>query len=189
MGSTRRQSRAGQAASNVRRRADGGSISAAARNAVTSAAATVRQVNMRPNITRRRVTRSSPASSRARTGFTTIALAISAPARRFARRTRIRWISRRRDRRACRRQTGKRCFTNSAMRGAGRRRAWSRRTFVDASPKIAKRVSWFAIGLLTALPLSTSGAAQPLSATTVSKRFSISPSSLTPRSDRTASAC
>jgi hypothetical protein len=59
-----------QVASNAWQRTNGGCICADAPNAVTSAAATVRQTSMRQSITRRQAIRSSIASSPARTGST-----------------------------------------------------------------------------------------------------------------------
>jgi hypothetical protein len=56
--------------SNAWQRTDGGCICADAPNAVTSAAAIVRQASIRQSITRPRATRSSIASSPARTGST-----------------------------------------------------------------------------------------------------------------------
>ena len=70
--------------------------------------------------TRRRVTRSSRASSRANDGFTTIARERLSPARSFKAPTRIRWISRCRDRTGRCLRTGKRCSMNrgvKALRG------------------------------------------------------------------------
>ena len=112
MVSTRPPNRAGQVASNAQARADGGCICADAPNAVTSAAATVRQVSMHRNISPLRVTRSSRVSSRASGGFTTIVQSNSSPARSSTLLTRIRWINRCPDRPERCLQTGKRCFTN-----------------------------------------------------------------------------
>jgi hypothetical protein len=112
MASIRRSRRAERFVSNVRLPADGGCIFADARNAGTSAAATVRQVSTRRNTTPLPVTRSSRVSSRASGGFTTIGRSNSSPARSFTLRTRVRWINRCPDRPARCLQTGKRCFTN-----------------------------------------------------------------------------
>jgi hypothetical protein len=113
MASIRRPSRAEQAASNAWRGADGGCIFADAPNAVTSVAVILHRVSMPRNITPLRVIRSSRASSRASSGFTTIGLTNSSPARSLPLLTRIRWISPCRDRPGRCLQTGKRCFTNS----------------------------------------------------------------------------
>ena len=78
-------SQAEQVASNAWLWADGGFIFADAPNAVTSAAVIVHQISMHRNITPRRVTRSSRASSRASSGFTTIARDNPSPARSFKR--------------------------------------------------------------------------------------------------------
>src|ERR1700719_307387 len=112
MVSTRQSSRAEQVASNARARADGGFICADARNAVTSAAAIVRQVSMHRNISPLPVTRLSPVSSRASIGFTTIVRRNPSPAQNLPLLMRIRWINRRPDRPNGCLQTGKRCFTN-----------------------------------------------------------------------------
>jgi hypothetical protein len=112
MASTRRPSRAEQAASNAWLGADGGCIFADAPNAVTSAAVILHQISTHRNITPPRVIRSSRASSRASGGFTTIVLENSSPARSFMLLTRIRWINLCRDRPERCLQTGKRCFTN-----------------------------------------------------------------------------
>jgi len=114
MVSTRQPSQTEQVASNVWLRADGGCIFADAPNAVTSAAVIVHHISMHRNIAPRRVTRSSPASSRASTGFTTIVPNNSSPGRSFPLLTAIRWINRCRDRPGRCLQTGKRCFTNRA---------------------------------------------------------------------------
>jgi hypothetical protein len=114
MVSTRRLNQAEQAAPNVWLRADGGFIFADARNAVTLAAAIVRQVSMLQSTTPRRVIRSSQASSRASTGFMIIVPRNPSPARSFPLLSAIRWINRRRDRPERCLQTGKRCFTNRA---------------------------------------------------------------------------
>jgi hypothetical protein len=112
MVSTQRPSQAEQVASNAWVWADGGYIFADAPNAVTSAAVIVHRVSMHRNTAPLRVTRLSRASSRASTGFTTIVLKSSSPARSFTLLTRIRWINRRRHRPKRCLQTGKRCFTN-----------------------------------------------------------------------------
>lgn len=72
MASTSQPSRAERVARTVQRQAGGGFISADVPNAATSAAAMRRPTSMRRNTTRRQVTRSSRASSRASDGFTTI---------------------------------------------------------------------------------------------------------------------
>jgi hypothetical protein len=112
MVSIQRPSQAEQVASNARLRADGGFIFADAPNAVISAAVIVHQISMHRNIAPLRVTRSSRASSRASSGFTTIVLKNRSPARSFTLRTRIRWINQCRDRPERCRQIGKRCLTN-----------------------------------------------------------------------------
>src|ERR1700684_1331862 len=114
MASPRQPSQAEQVALSAQARADGGSISADAPNAVTSAAVTAHQVSMHRNISPLRVTRSSRASSRASGGFTTIVRRNPSPARRLPLLTPIRWINRRPDRPNGCLQTGKRCFTNRA---------------------------------------------------------------------------
>lgn len=85
MVSSQRLSQAEQVVSNAWLEADGGCIFADAPNAVTLAAATLRQISMHRNITRLRVTRSSRASSRTSSGFTTIVRKNSSTARNFAR--------------------------------------------------------------------------------------------------------
>src|SRR5580704_4657100 len=112
MASTRQPSRAERVASNAQARADGGFIFADARNAVTSAVATVHQVSMHRNISPLPATRLSPVSSRASIGFTTIVRRNPSPAQNLPLLTRIRWINRRRDRTERCLRTGKRCFTN-----------------------------------------------------------------------------
>jgi hypothetical protein len=113
MVSTQRPSRAEQVASNARGWADGGCIFADAPNAGTSAAVTVRQISMHRNIAPRRATRSSRASSRARSGFTTIVRKNLSPARSFTLPAVIRRINRCPDQPGRFLQTGKGCFTNS----------------------------------------------------------------------------
>jgi hypothetical protein len=112
MASTRQPSRVEQVASNVWGWADGGCICADARNAVTSAAATVHQVSMHRNIAPLRVTRLSRVSSRASNGFTIIVRSNSSTARSFRLLTRVRYINRRPHQPNECLQTGKRCFTN-----------------------------------------------------------------------------
>jgi hypothetical protein len=127
MASTRRPSRAAPAASNAWRAADGGCIFADARNAVTSVAVILHQASMHQNITPPQVIRSSRASSRVNTGFTTIALRSSSPARSLRLLTRIRLINQCRRRRKRCPQTGKRCFTNSRHTAICRAVRWPRR--------------------------------------------------------------
>jgi hypothetical protein len=110
-----RPSQAEQVASNAWLRADGGCIFADAPNAVTSAAAILRQISMPRNITPLRVIRSSRASSRMSSGSTTIARKNSSPARSFTLLTRTRWINRCPDRPEWSRQTGRGCFTNRRL--------------------------------------------------------------------------
>ena len=114
MVSTRRPSRAEQAASNAWLRADGGFIFADARECGHIGCCDSSPISMHRNITPPRVTRLSRASSRASTGFTTIVLKNFSPARSFPLLTRIRRINRCRDRPERCLQTGKRCFTNRA---------------------------------------------------------------------------
>jgi hypothetical protein len=116
MVSTRRPSRAEQAALNAWLPEDGGFTFADAPNAVTSAAVILHQINMHRNIASLPVIRSSQASSRASGGFTTTELKNSSPARSFPLLTRIRWANRFRDRTEWCLQTGKHCFTNRARR-------------------------------------------------------------------------
>jgi hypothetical protein len=112
MVSTQRPSQAEQVASNAWPRANGGFIFADVPNVVTSAAVIVHQISMHRNTTPPRVTRSSRASSRASSGFTTIAQKNPSSAQSFTLLTRIRWINRRPGRPERCLQTGKRCFTN-----------------------------------------------------------------------------
>jgi hypothetical protein len=112
MVSTQRPSQAEQVASSAWLWADGGFIFADAPNAVTSAAAIVHQVSMRRNIAPLRAIRQSRASSRTRSGFTTIVQKNSSPARSFTHLTRIRWINRCRGRPKRYPQIGRRCFAN-----------------------------------------------------------------------------
>ena len=126
MVSTRRLSQAEQVAPNARLWAGGGFICADVRNAVTSAAATVHQVSMLQSTTPLRVIRSSPASSRASTGFTIIAPRNPSPARSFLLPSAIRSISRRRDRPERCLRTGRRSFTNRGAFRSGRESAEAR---------------------------------------------------------------
>ena len=112
MVSTRRLSRAEPGVSNVWLQADGGFICADARNAGTSAAVIVHPISMHRNISPKRVTRLSRASSPASTGFTTIVPNNPSPAPGFIRLTRILSISLCPDRPGRCRQTGKRKFAN-----------------------------------------------------------------------------
>ena len=158
MVSTRQPSQAEQVASNAWLRAAGGCIFADAPNAVTSAAVTPRQISMHRNITPLRVTRSSRASSPARSGFTTIVQKKPSPAQSFTLLTVIRWINLCPDRPARCLHTGKRCLTNSGrlFASAASRTVRSRRHKVLAGCCRSQRPS-----SKTSSP-NSDGAARPL---------------------------
>jgi len=111
MVSIQRPSQAAQVASNAWLWAHGGCIFACAPNAATSAAVIRLQISMQRNITPLQATRSSRASSRASSGFTTIVQRKSSRVRSLTLSTPIHWINRCRDRPERCPQTGKRCLT------------------------------------------------------------------------------
>jgi hypothetical protein len=111
-GITSQPGRPERVAWNARLRTDGGCIFADVSNADTSAVVIRHQTNTHRSTTRRRVIRSSRASSRANDGFTIIARERVSPAPSFKARTRIRRISLSPGRPERCPQIGKRCCMN-----------------------------------------------------------------------------